>query len=420
MVKRRGVYSYKPRKRGGPFRSRAGAYNVLRKGMRRWKAKRMRGNGQGRYVRAPAKTTAGRLKATIKRIMLKQVETKRRGVRAVHGVGTAMVLTAGGQDDSRGANGLWLGSTAASVTLARPDNALIYPQNCVFGAIAKGDNSDEREGDKVDLIYIANPYWATITWGQSTETTQAQQRLNCLEFLLCITDPNAAAAMCIDMDTGGDDYQDVVMRILTAGGIFCQQYTLAEIQGSTPPANSLTAQTIWMKDNIFGLKQWNNDMSADDVSERTDVKGIGKVAWHKWHTYKRPHYNSTHVVEAFNVTEAAHDGGIPISTTTNNRVAVSEAGANDDLNEISSHLHAYAVQTTLQAHQRTRIKLGMKMHFKKPVKLIYNIATDGSETTASLAQNKTFIYGTWWISDMSDLGSVDIYRGSTEMRWKDP
>lgn len=316
-----------------------------------------------------------------------------------------MVLTATGVVDSAGTNGLWLGSAAASNTLSRPDTALIYPQNCVFGAIAKGDDSTEREGDKVDLIYIANKYQVTITWGTATVLTQATQQLNCLEFLLVIKNPNTALAICIDMDTEGDDYNDNIMRILTASGCFAQQYTGAEIVGATPPTNSMSSQALWQKDAIFGLKQWSNDMTASDVAERRAAKDLGSVIWKKWHTYRRPRDNVSRV-------EDAHGGGIPVILAGTDFVCTS-SGVSDAFNTVAVH-HNHKNET------RSRVNLGMKMHFKKPVKLVYDIAVDGSETTASLPTNRCYIYGTWWISDIAVLGSLDLYKGSVEMRWKDP
>ncbi len=357
-----------------------------------------------RYGRATGRSKAGRFKAAVKKIVLGEAETKRRATNATHGLGTALTVGGLAVQDDPGVNGLWLNSTAAANTLSRPDTALAYPPNCIFGAIAKGDDSNEREGDKVDLIRISNRYTITITWGSATANSQPTQQLNCLEFLLCIKDPATALAMAVDMDTAGNDYNNNVMRILTAAGLFAQQYTNTEILANTPATNALSNEAIWQKDAIFGVKQWRNDMSADDVAERTVAKSLGSVIWKRWRTFRRPITHLSRVVDS-------HNSGIPLTGT--GQVAVFELGVDvGDATIPTYHTHEYET--------RSRHKMGVAKRFKKPVKLIYNIAADGSETTASLPTNKCFIYGTWWISDMATAGSVDVYQGTCEMRWKDP
>lgn len=353
----------------------------------------------------PGKTKAGRFKAAVKKIVLGTTETKRRATTALHKAGTAMTITLTSDADDAGMNGLWLASAAASNTLSRPDTALVFPQNAVFGAIAKGDNSNQREGDNVLVTLYRTKYSVTIKWNGANTFSRAAQRINCLEFMLCIKDPVIALAMCVDMDTEGDDYNDNVMRILTAAGLFSFQADNAAILAVTPATNSLSAQTLWQRDSLFGVKEWKRDWTNAEQVERRAGTALGSVVWHKWRTFRRPTKRPPSVV-------------VPIVTTT-------EATA-----DITGNLSATA---TIAAHNYTnvayevhdndvnqRVRMGVSMRFKKPVKIVYNIDTDGSETTPSLPTNKTYIYGTWWISDAGAGAVVALYDGQTEIRWKDP
>lgn len=353
-------------------------------------------------------TRHGRFKAAVKKIILNTAETKRRAVSSGVSTGNAMVITATTVENSETFNGLWLGSiSGAANTLSRPDTALSVVQNCVFGAIAKGDDSFEREGDNVDLTYMSTRYLVNLRWNQATTASVRHQRIQCLEFLICVKNPSLAIALCIDMDTGGNDYSDTVMQILMAGGCFANQGSLVDIQTATPLENTCSNQALWNMSIIRGIKEWTRDLDADEQDERRNGKSIGSVVWKKWRTFKRP------LAPSLCQDVPAHASGIPIVSATG-AVAVLELGADGGDSNIGEHNICNQFQSQL-------VPMGFtKRMIKKPIKLKWNLNTDGSETTASLPLNKCFVYGTWWNHDSAAGAVVTTIRGKTEMRWKDP
>lgn len=356
--------------------------------------------------RARSATGSKTFAAKVKAIVLRTAETKRRGVVAPLGNGTDMTLTATANSFEGTNVGLWLNSTAASTDLGRPDTALNHPPNAVFGAIAKGDDSVEREGDNVLLSYMSNKHVIRIGWGIQDSTSQDFQRAYCLEFLLCIKDPIAAAKMTIDMDTSGDDYSDLVMRVLMANGAFSAQYTNAVIVGNTPQENTTANQSVWHRSVVSStIKEWTRDYTKLEVEERRDGKALGSIIWKRQRVFKRPagKANSTHV-RSFISAEASADitGNLGATAT------------------IAAHDHTSAEHNVDQGFQTSLHRMGFRMHLKKPIKLVYNIDTDGSETTTSLPVNKMFVYGTLWQHNLGPGGAVKYFSGGAEMRWKDP
>lgn len=367
--------------------------------------------GQGRYVMAPrkrrkfsmpAKKYSRKSKAKsfaekVKKIVLKVSETKRRMDPVEFDGGTDMVVTSLANPQLRTRSGLWVNSTASGNELSRPDTALIFPPNAVFGAIAKGDNSNEREGDNVDLIYICNQYTMMLLWNAPDAQVREHQRIYVLEFLVCWKNPTIALAMAVDLSDGGDDYTDNVFRILMAAGLFDRQDTLTVIQANTLAANSLAiVATTALEVLKPGYKEWGRDLAVLEVDEKKNGQAIGSVMKHKWHTFKRP---AGHMFT-----------NVPLTVTPirDNLVTATVAAFNNPANVESSG-------------STTQLKrMGFKIHFKKPIKLKYLISADGSETTPSLPTNKTISYGCLIWSNDGAGGTFKIQRGGCEMRWKDP
>lgn len=369
----------------------------------------MPARGQGRYVLARgSKTKLGRFKAAVKKIVLGTSETKRRFVtQAAPFQGDEMVLTGTATTNAPFFSGLWLNSRASAVTLARPDTALLFPPNAVYGAIAKGDNSNEREGDNVDLTFINNKFSATLFWDAADSTAMAHQRIVCLEFLICWKDPVIARTMALGLSAETDPYLDNVFRILVGAKMFDNQFSLTGITGNTLASNTLASNATTSLNVLkSGYKEWTRDYTDQVTEEMRNAKALGTVIKTKWHTWKRPHATFEH-------SHQTHSTGIPIDTTVGRRVAVFELGANDD----TSGEAQYEVNV---GPNTTPIRLGFKMHFKKPIRLVYLSSNNGDETADSLPSNKTLNYGTLWWSDDGPGCTAAIKTGGAEMRWKDP
>ncbi len=349
-----------------------------------------------------AKTKAGRFKAAVKKIVLGTAETKRRFVPVAFDGGSDMVVTAVVTEQENYNSGLWVNSTASGNTLARPDTALLFPPNCIFGAIAKGDNSNEREGDNVDLIYVANKYTMILHWNPADVATVNHQRIVVLEFLVCWKIPTDAIAAALALASAGDDYNDNIFRILMAAGLFDRHDTLTAIQGATLTGNSLAQVSLTSLEVLkSGVKQWVRDQSVLEVDEIRDAKAMGSVMKHKWHTFRRPNNSYAETRTTWTTPTADITGNLSATAT----IASFANPAVASFKGITTQLK----------------RLGFKMHFKsKPIKLKYLISADGSETTASLPLNKTLNYGCMVWSNDAAGATFKMQRGGCEMRWKDP
>lgn len=344
--------------------------------------------------------------AKVKAIVNRTGETKRRAVVALFNKGEDMVITATGAFDEAYNNGLWLGSVDATTSMADPDNALQFPMNVVFGAIAQGDKSTEREGDQVSMTLMKTSYNIRLKWNPATASTARHQRITVLEFVLCIRDPVVALTMCNAMDDGGDDYSDQIMSVLVASGkIFDIQYTSSIIQAQTPAVNSTGDQSSWHRSATnSGIKVWNRDLTTSQIEHTRLGKAVGSVYWHKWHSYKRP------TVAAPCQISPAYSTGLPL--TAAGRVPVGEL--------VAATTTASTAAYDICADNQSQIKhLGVTMRFKKPKILKYQLTVAGGEATPSIPTNCCLIYGTWWRHNSGEGATIKLLNGGVEQRWKD-